>query len=56
METILCTSVFDTEGRFNPKFKEKTEDDEDNVYVADRYNHNIQKFDSEGNLLTLVRC
>jgi tetratricopeptide (TPR) repeat protein len=26
-------------------------DDEDNVYVADRYNHNIQKFNSEGNLL-----
>ena len=33
-----------------------TVDDEDNVYVVDRYNHNIQKFDSEGNLLTLVRC
>ncbi len=26
-------------------------DDEDNVYVADRYNHNIQKFNSQGNLL-----
>ena len=54
LETILRASVFDAEGRFNPQFKEKTEDDEDNVYVADRYNHNIQKFDSEGNLLTLV--
>jgi len=30
-----------------------TVDDEDNVYIADRYNHNIQKFDSEGNLLTI---
>ena len=28
-----------------------TVDDEDNVYVADRYNHNIQKFNSQGNLL-----
>ena len=28
-----------------------TVDDEDNVYVADSYNHNIQKFDSQGNLL-----
>jgi len=26
-------------------------DDEDNIYVADRYNHNIQKFNSRGNLL-----
>jgi len=26
-------------------------DDEDNVYVADRYNHNIQKFNAQGNLL-----
>ena len=28
-----------------------TVDNEDNVYVADRYNHNIQKFNSQGNLL-----
>jgi len=28
-----------------------TVDDKDNVYVADRYNHNIQKFNSRGNLL-----
>ena len=28
-----------------------TVDDDDNVYVADRYNHNIQKFNSQGNLL-----
>ncbi|MBE0478202.1 FAD-dependent oxidoreductase [Candidatus Aerophobetes bacterium] len=25
LETILCTQVFDSEGKFNPKFKEKTE-------------------------------
>jgi len=25
LETIVCTSVFDSEGKFNPKFKEKTE-------------------------------
>jgi len=35
-ETILCTSVFDAEGRFNPEFKEKTESsiDVDTVIIA----------------------
>jgi len=32
-----------------------TVDEEDNVYVADRYNHNIQKFNSQGNLLLTFR-
>ncbi|MEA1964129.1 MAG: FAD-dependent oxidoreductase, partial [Candidatus Aerophobetes bacterium] len=36
LETILCTSVFDAEGRFNPQFKEKTESavDIDTVIIA----------------------
>jgi len=36
LETILCSSVFDAEGRFSPKFKEKTESsiDVDTVIIA----------------------
>ena len=36
LETILCTSVFDAEGRFNPQFKEKSESsiEVDTVIIA----------------------